>query len=116
MGGKTPDSAPTTIDTSGGSSDKYLPMMMAMMANQQNQASQIPNAPVIPETPRIAQEEVEKVDWTAKQAELKEKVKGNFAVERARKKGLSSTVHTSPLLDEETIAGTIPKSTLTTGS
>jgi len=108
---------PPTVTSSGSSNDQYLPLLIAMMSNQQNQASNVPAAPTIPDAPvsSIA-ETVEPIDWTQKQAELKEKVKTNFAADMAVRKGLSSTQHTSPLVEEEDTNSGPVSSTILGGS
>ena len=101
MGGKSSSAPPSVSASDTSSSDSYLPMMLALLTQQQNQANNIPTSPDIPEMPTIATATNGPVDWTKKQEELKEKVKANFIADQKTKKGISSTVHTSPLVDDE---------------
>lgn len=52
----------------------------------------------------IAMPEVQKapdIDWSEKMQQLQAKSKADFALEAARKKGISNSTYTSPLLDDE---------------
>ena len=41
------------------------------------------------------------IDWSEKMQQLQAKSKADFALEAARKKGISNSTYTSPLLDDE---------------
>ena len=59
----------------------------------QIQAPQLPQAPV--------PSRVNDIDWTEKQDQLKSKMKADYNIDQARRKGRTGTVLSSPLLDEE---------------
>jgi len=81
--------------------DQLLLGMMSMV-NSMNSQPQYPAPPVIsdrPEIPEILRTPT--IDWEAKQQDLAEKAKADYADEQTKKKGMGDTVHTSPLLEEE---------------
>jgi hypothetical protein len=67
------------------------------MAMSQQSASQTP--PPVIQVPPI--QKSANIDWSEKQAQLAAKMKADYGIEQARKKGVSQTIHTSPLLDDE---------------
>lgn len=100
-GSKTPD--PPAVDNTAPQQnlDQTYQMMAAMM-QQQNQvmqamANQPP--PILPQAPPIVN--AVDVDWTEKNKQLAEKARADYNLEKARQKGRTDTILTSPLLDEE---------------
>jgi len=95
MGGKSGPAPPDAM-----SPDADMAAMMQMMSSMGSMpAFQAPVAPIVPEAPELRR--TPEVDWTTRHEELGAKAKADYKNDQARKKGRSSTVHTSPLLDEE---------------
>lgn len=58
-----------------------------------------PPTPELPPTPQVYK--APEIDWTEKNKQLAAKAKAEFGVDKARRKGRSDTILTSPLLDDE---------------
>ena len=97
MGGKSAPAAPPAV-TPAPSFDMegMMAMMMQMMGGMNQQAPAMPTVPDAPEVRRTPE-----VDWKERNAQLQARMKGDQFNDRARKKGRSDTIHTSPLLDEQ---------------
>ena len=63
-----------------------------LMLSQQMQENMTP----IPEPVKAPD-----IDWSEKMQQLQSKSKADFALDAARKKGISNSTYTSPLLDDE---------------
>lgn len=107
MGGKDSGSSmpmPPAQSPTKDNSAEMLAMMSAMMegmnAQMANAASAIPEAPVLPDAPAI--ESTPAIDWTEKMDQLRAKTRAEYSAEVSDKKGRMSTIHTSPLLDNDT--------------
>ena len=74
-------------------------MMGMMMGMMQNTMQNMPQTPQLPSMPEVRKEPV--IDWAERNNQLLAKTKADYGVEAAGKKGRSSTILTSPLLDEE---------------
>lgn len=96
-GGKSSPPAPALPDASAQGA-QFEQMMTALLQMQAAAANAQPQAPANPATPEVVREPV--VNWAEKNAELLAKSRADYTVNQARKKGRSSTVLTSPLLDE----------------
>ena len=109
MGGKNSQQAPPpAYDNSANEAmmAQVSQIMMAMMASQQAQSNQMmrvmqqaqaqQDVPMLPEI--ITEPEV---DWTEKTQELRNKMKAEYTLDKARRIGREDTVLTSPFLDDE---------------
>jgi predicted metal-dependent peptidase len=101
MGGKSKQEAPPPVSYPDMSmqNEQMAQMMQAMMGMQMSMANQQPQAPMLAPAPELNKEA--SIDWSDKHKELAAKMKADFNVDKARKKGRNDTVLTSPLLDEE---------------
>jgi len=104
MGGKGDKSSSTPVvqraDTSETDSQMamYAMMLSQMAANNQAQMQQT-------QMPSIQMPVVQKaddVDWTEKTKQLKSKMSADYNLKQNRRKTVTDTIHTSPLLDDET--------------
>ncbi len=99
MGGKG-SSAPPPQDTG---IDSAMQAMMAMSSmNAMN--AQMPQQPQMTSMPETSK--TKEIDWTDQNAKLAAKAKADYNVDKAKRKGRSETVPSSPLLEEEEIATT----------
>lgn len=73
--------------------------MMAFMTMMMQAMNSMPQAPAVPTTPTIQKEAP--IDWAEKHDMLTQKMKAEYTLDQARRKGRQNTVYTSPLLDEE---------------
>ena len=98
MGGKTGPEPPPIDDTA--QEENFMRMMetMSTMMGMMGGGG-APSPPPIPELPDIPN--VEPIDWTEKQMQIAAKMSAETALEQAQKKGVTGTILTSPLLDEE---------------
>jgi len=104
MGGKGSEAAPPPtyqpqLQSSGGTDTEMMQMMMQMMAAQAAMAAMAAMPPAMPEVPPIYTDP--KINWEDKVSQLNQKMKADYAADRRKKKGLSDTVLTGSLLDEE---------------
>jgi cell envelope opacity-associated protein A len=97
MGGKSsPQAAPAPVMPPMQDNSAQIAQMMSMMGMMMQN---MPQAPAIPELPQINREPV--IDWSERHDQLLAKTKADYDNELASKKGRSSTILTSPMLDEE---------------
>jgi hypothetical protein len=96
MGGKSGGPKPPAAVDPAADMAAMMSMMSAMSAMP---SFAPPSVPIIPETPEVKR--TREVDWKKRTDELGAKAKADFENDQAGKKGRQSTVHTSPLLDEE---------------
>jgi len=96
MGGKNDEVAPPDVTAPPDNTAMMMQMMQMMMSAP---AFQAPELPDIPEAPAVEAEE--RVDWKERTQQLASKVKADYTDEQSRKRGRSSTLLTSPLLDED---------------
>lgn len=107
FGGKGGDETqPPPVDTSAASASMngMAEMMAGMMSSMQatNAQNAMYEEPTMPETlTEPVLERTADIDWTEKQSQLNQKMKADYNVDEARRKGRGDTVLTSPLLDEE---------------
>jgi hypothetical protein len=78
-----------------------MQMMQQNMAAMQQMAMQQPETPEIPEAPEVVAPEP--VDWSEKEDQLREQMKADYEMEQEKRHGLTDTIHTSPLIDEENL-------------
>jgi len=98
MGGKSGPAPPEVTGPPDNSA-----MMMQMM--QQMMSAGAFNPPPMPEVPLPPEVERERVqDWGERTKELANKMRADFNIDQSRRRGRSSTILTSPLLDEESEA------------
>ena len=103
-GGSEQTYAPPPEDTSEDDA-AMMEMMMAMMAGMGGGGMEMPAMPHTPDVEEYQPPPIEKaakIDWKKKQEELAAKTKADYKGDVANKKGRTSTIHTSPLLDDET--------------
>lgn len=70
----------------------YMSSLSQMIAGQQAQQQQTPMPSVV---------RAPDVDWGEKQKEIAQKMKADYTLDQARRKGRSDTILTSPLLDSD---------------
>jgi hypothetical protein len=100
MGGKGGQiTAPPPQEVSNDNSDLIAMLMMSQMA-QQAAMPQMPQAPQALQMPQVAQTSA--IDWAKQQKELKAKTLADYTASQQKKKGVSKTVHSKSLLDDET--------------
>jgi hypothetical protein len=81
-------------------------LMQQQQAASQNQLMMSQNRP--PESLQMPTvQKTQDVDWTEKQAQLASKMKAEYSLAQNKRKTVTDTIHTSPLLDDEE-----PKTTL----
>jgi hypothetical protein len=80
---------------------------MMIMASQNNSANQ----PQMDTPPPPAMPEPSSIDWVKKQEELQKQMADSSKQDLAKKRGRSSTVLTSPLVDEEELSTVAAKPT-----
>ena len=94
---------PVVIPSQPNISDQFGPMMEMMQAQMgaiMAMAAQPPELPPIPES-TLAQ--MPQIDWDKKRREELDKQRAIETDKAKRRKGISSTILTSPLLDEEEV-------------
>ena len=101
MGGKGTQqpSAPVyqpPAEQAGGADTEMMQMMMQMMAAQAAMAAM---PPAMPEIPPVYTDP--KIDWKEKVDQLNQRMKADYAKDKQKKKGLTDTVLTGSLLEEE---------------
>ena len=78
----------------------YMEMMSQTISQiTQMQSQMIAQMPQTPQLPPIY--EPPEVDWSETRDKLKQKMKADYALERARKSTRNPNIFTSPLLDDE---------------
>lgn len=106
MGSKSRDKSPPSIYDRFGPEpvkvpeDNELDIMEAfttMLTISQSLAT--PAVPVIPPIPSVYRDPV--VDWGERQKQIAKKVSADYELDNKRKKTRSSTIHSSPLLDDQ---------------
>jgi hypothetical protein len=85
--------APDPMETMG-------PMLMAMQESMLMMTEAMMNQPALPAMPAIQQPDP--IDWDSHYKDLEEKARIKEEEAAKRRRGHSSTILTSPLLDEET--------------
>ena len=111
MGGKGNDSPPPELQRRlpqaqmGGELDAIMGLFEGMMGmnagliksmqemSNTNQSVVIPQVPTVFESPEM--------DWSEQEAKLRAKMTGDQAVKDKQRRNRTSTIHTSPLLDNE---------------
>jgi len=76
-----------------------MQMMQQAMAQSAMAAAAIPQAPPMAQVPEIYTSPT--VDWSDKIKQISSRMKGEDAIENARRIGRAQTILSSPLLDEE---------------
>ena len=77
-----------------------MPDMTEYMSSmQESMLLDMPDTPALLDMPTV--ERGPDIDWTEKQNQLASKARADFNLDAARRKGVTDTIHTSPLLDEE---------------
>lgn len=100
MGGKG-DSHSTVapVNKTEDNDSATMMMMYEMMMNQQamQNAANRPQPLQMPEIQKSTD-----IDWSEQNKILAAKAKADYTMNQSKKKGIPDTIHTSPLLDEET--------------
>lgn len=101
MSGGKDGGSTTAVPTTTDNSVEMMSMMMEMMDSMYASVGDLeyPEMEDAADTPVV--ETVASVDWGDKMDSLKAMTTAEYSVEAANRKGRSSTVHTSPLLDTE---------------
>ncbi len=97
MVGKGSVPEPPEIESGGGNDE--LMMMMALMPALMEASQGAPGLPELPAMPDVYKGG--DIDWSTKSKQLASKMKADYQVKGARRKGRTDTILTSPLLDEE---------------
>lgn len=74
----------------GGMMEGFTGQLTALSQQMQQNMTPIPEPVKAPD-----------IDWSEKMQQLQSKSKADFALDAARKKGISNSTYTSPLLDDE---------------
>ena len=74
----------------GGMMEGFTGQLTALSQQMQQSMTAMPEVQKAPD-----------IDWSEKMQQLQAKSKADFALEAARKKGISNSTYTSPLLDDE---------------
>ena len=74
----------------GGMMEGFTGQLTALSQQMQENMTPIPEPVKAPD-----------IDWSEKMQQLQSKSKADFALDAARKKGISNSTYTSPLLDDE---------------
>lgn len=98
MGGKKDDTPQPPAMMPMPDQSENNAMMQQMMAMMGGMMGNMPQAPQLPQTPQIQREPV--TNWADKNKQLLAKSKADYNVDKARRKGRTSTILTSPLADD----------------
>ena len=98
---------PSTIPEPNFDPNEMLKMFAGLMSSMS--PPEAPDPPILPEVYREPE-----VDWTDRKKQLSKKAKADYLDDQIGKKGVTDTVHTSPLLDEGDVDTT--GSSILTGS
>lgn len=90
------DYGPEPVPASQASDESLLQMMQIMMSQVGQGAPQPPALPDLPEVSRDVE-----VDWDERRERLANKARADYKNDQRRKKGRSSTIITSPLIENE---------------
>ena len=74
----------------GGMMEGFTGQLTALSQQMQQSMTAMPEVQKAPD-----------IDWSEKMQQLQSKSKADFALDAARKKGISNSTYTSPLLDDE---------------
>ena len=85
---------PATAEAPNFDPNEMLKMFAGLMAGMT--PPEPPSPPILPEVYREPE-----VDWTKRHEELRNRARADYNSQLAGNKGVTDTIHTSPLLDEE---------------